>query len=116
MCLKSLNSVFVLLFVASLASACGLNVGPKSERHDRQNVDLSHVTAVSFKGDSGDVTISPSADSSGSVEFAEKTSRYFAGTGHCHTSESVEGSTLYVEVTKDFNAGCEVETTIVAPS
>jgi hypothetical protein len=105
----------LLLSLPLLTTACGLGIGPKSERHDVQPLDLTHVSAVRVNGTDGDITVQPATGSTGSVTFVEKTSRWFAGTGHCHYGQHVDNGTLVVDVKKDSNAGCEVETTVEAP-
>ena len=100
----------------AILTGCGLNIGPKSDRRDSERIDMTNITAISVNGEDGNVTISSSSGANGSVEFVERKSRYFAGTGHCHYSQRIEGQTLLVEIHKDRNAGCEVETTIAAPA
>lgn len=103
------------LSMVLVLTACGMDIGPKSEQHTSSQIDMTNVTAISMSGDDGDLTISPSTSTAGSVEFTKQTSRFFAGTGDCHSDQHVDGTTLYINVSKDPNAGCEVETVVFAP-
>lgn len=108
-------SRLALLGLMLSSTGCGLGIGPKKEVRQSNDIDLTGITAVRADTGNGDVTVEPTTNQAGIVEFTKRTPRLALGHGDCHGSYRIDGTTLVVEVTSDFGAACEIDTRIVVP-
>lgn len=106
---------FLVLGTFIILPACGVGIGPKSEKRTDAPYDLSGINAVDVSANDGDVSIAP-AQGNGSVQFIKKTPRVSTGSGDCHSESSIQGTTLVVKIWQDLQASCEIDAVIAAPA